>query len=221
MTAVAELARTRTTLIPRWFGHGDLTIVVDDERAYLRADQVEQLAGIPPWSTGETLLGDAFPLEMDGRPFYELDEAIARCETAQTTTAGEFLAWLGDTLADLLEDEVLDVAQPVPAFIGSHPVAAAARLLSDDPEVRIGRQGLFAHMHALGWTERHDDHWVMTNLPRRRGWLTTRNVALGPHRGIYPQIHVTPAGLAELGRTLHAVNPERDSTTTPHPTLFE
>lgn len=228
MTAVAEVTRK---LIPRWLGHGDLTIVVDGDHVYARADQVEQLAGIPPWSTGETLLGDTWPLELDGYPYYHLDDAIVRVESMHSSQAAEFLTWLRETLPVLLSDQVLDVAQRVPDFIGSHPVALAARLLSDDPAVRIGQQGLFAHMHELGWivraySENPDwPEWHIATPARRNGWLAVRNVTIPAanraRRRTYPQIYVTPAGLTELARTLHALNPDRDPQTPPHPQLFD
>lgn len=225
MIGVTELAQTRK-LIPRWIGHGDLTIVVDGVRVYVRADQVEQLAGIPPWSGGETLLGDTWALELDGQPYYELDDAIARCEAAHTDEAAAFLTWLRETLDELLTDEILDLAQRAPAFIGSYPIRIAARILSEDPAVSIGQHGLFAHLERLGWTERAgSSDWTMTALARRNGWLTIRDVTIPAanraHRRTYPQLHVTPAGLTELAVTLHALNPDREPERPPHPQLFD
>lgn len=223
MKAVAELAPTHK-LIPRWHGHGDLTIVLIDTRVFVRADQVEHLAGIPPCSGGETLLGDTWPLELDGFPYYDLDEAIARCEAADTAAAAEFLGWLNTTIAELLDDEVLDLAQRAPGFIGSHPVRVAAQLLNADPAISIGQNSLFAHMHAQGWIDRTTGDWTMTSLARRNGWLTTREVRIPAanreHRRTYPQIYVTPAGLAELRATLYALNPAPVAQP-PQPALFD
>ncbi|MBW9095166.1 phage antirepressor KilAC domain-containing protein [Microbacterium jejuense] len=223
MTAVVELAQTRK-LIPRWIGHGDLTIVVDGA-VYARADQVEQLAGIRPWSGGETLLGDTWAREIDGQAYYDLDDAIARCEAAGTAQATEFLDWLRTTIEQLLTDEVLDLAHRAPAFIGSYPVALAARILSDDPAITIGQHGLFAHLEHIGWIERAGTDWAMTNLARRNGWLTVRDVTIPAanraHRRTYPQLHVTPDGLHHLARTLHALHPDRAPERPPHPQLFD
>ena len=69
---------TAVKLIPRWPGHGDLTIVVDGDRTYLRADDVERLAQVPAWSEGETILGEEWPEELDGVPFYTLEAATAK-----------------------------------------------------------------------------------------------------------------------------------------------
>ncbi|WP_223215058.1 phage antirepressor KilAC domain-containing protein [Microbacterium trichothecenolyticum] len=221
---MAELAQTRK-LIPRWIGHGDLTIVVEGARVYGRADQVEQLAGIAPWSGGETLLGDTWAREIDGHVFYELDDAIARCEAAGTSRAGEFLTWIRETLEQLLTDEVLDLAQRSPAFIGSYPIRIAAARLSEDPAVHIGQQGLFAHLERIGWIERAGTDWTMTATSRRNGWLTIREVTIPAanrtHRRTYPQLHVTPTGLTELAATLHALHPEQGPERPPHPQLFD
>jgi hypothetical protein len=220
---MVELAQTRK-LIPRWIGNGDLTIVVDSA-VYARADQVEQLAGIRPWSGGETLLGDTWAREIDGHAYYDLDDAIARCEAADTAQAAAFLTWLRTTIGELLTDEVLDLAQRSPAFIGSYPIRVAARLLSEDPSITIGQQGLFAHLEQIGWTERDGPDWAMTILARRNGWLAVRDVTIPAanraHRRTYPQLHVTPAGLHELARTLHALHPDREPERPPHPQLFD
>lgn len=224
MNAVVELTRN-VTLIHRWHGHGDLTIVTRGGRVYLRADQVEQLAGIPPWAGGESLLGDTFPLELEGNPYYDVDEAIARCETADTSTAAAFLTWLNDSLEQLLTDEVLDLAQGIPGFIGSYPVRVAARILDQDPAISIGQNSLFTLMHLHGWIERdqHDD-WTITLTARRNGWLTIRDVTIPAqtktHRRAYPQIYITPAGLTELATILHGLHqPIPDAP--PPPTLFD
>lgn len=229
MTTVVELAHHRM-LIPRWPGHGDLTIVIRDEHVYLRADQVERLAGIPPWAHGETLLGDTWPLELDGRPYYQLEDAVARCEAEATDAAAAFLAWLDEQLEQLLTDEVLDDAQRIPSVIGSHPVRVAARILDADPAVSIGQISLFAHLAVEGWIDRdpqvapQDQDWRITPLARRHGWLTIRNVLIPAanreRRRTYEQIYVTPAGLAELRRTLHALH-QTPPPEAPQPPLFD
>lgn len=220
MTAVVELAPTHK-LLPRWSGHGDLHIVIETDRVFVRSDQAEQLAGIPPWGRGETLLDDHW-FEHNGNQYYPLEDAIARCETEETALAASFLAWLNETLEQLLNEDVLDMAQGVPSFIGSYPVDRAASILDRDPAISIGRTSLFAHMHLEGWLTRRDD-WEISTVARRNGWLTTRNVTVpAPTRSgrrAYPQIYVTPAGLTELRRTLHALNssPPPDDD---HPSLF-
>lgn len=225
MTVMVELAPTHT-LIHRWVGHGDLTIHLLGRDVFLRADQVETLASIPPWSTGETLLGTSWPIEVAGRPFYAIDEAIARCEAAANSQADEFLTWLRNTLPDLLADDNIDNAERVPSFIGSHPVNVAARILSEHPDVSIGRQSLFTHMHALGWIDRRTGDWAMTPAARRNGFLTTRKVRVptaipGATRRTYEQLHITPTGLTALAATLTPDAPAPAPAEAPTITLFD
>lgn len=223
MSLVAELART-ATLIPQWHGHGPLRIEIRDDVVYLRADQVEQLAGIRPWSTGETLIDDHWPT-FGGHPFYELDVAIARCEAADTALAAEFLTWLTDQLRELLTDDTLVDAQQPHTFLDSYSVRRAATILDGDPAVSIGQNTLFAHMHSLGWIERSTGDWTITPSARRNGWLTIRDVvipaATKQRTRPYPQVYVTPAGLAELRRTLHALHDRLLPDDSPHPALFD
>lgn len=218
------LERTGTrTLIPQWFGHGPLTIKVAADAVYLRADQVEQLAGIPPWAHGEQLL-DADWHMFDGHPYYELNHAIARCESEATDQAAEFLCWLDAQLAELLVDEVLDNAQKVPGFIGSHSVGKAAEILDRDPQISIGRGRLFRHLEVLGWVVRDSNGTLHpTDRARRSGWVTIRNVPLELGRRqsrTYPQIYITPDGLTELRRSLHALN-QTPAEPAPQPALFD
>lgn len=220
---MAELAR-HATLIPHWPGHGDLRIEIRDDVVYLRADQVEHLAGITPWSTGETLIEAHWPATFDGQPYYELDVVTARCEAAGTTLATEFHTWLTGQLLELLTDDTLDRAHRTVGFIESHTVRRAATILDADPAVSIGQTTLFAHMHGLGWIERRTGDWTITTSARRNGWLTTRDVlipaATKSRQRPYTQIYVTPDGLAELRRTLHALN-EPAPTPSAHPPLFD
>lgn len=209
MSAVVELAQPRK-LLPRWSGHGDLTIVIDGAYTYLRADQVEQLAGIPPWGEGETVLPDEWPLDVAGIPFYSMDDAVRKCEQHGTALALEFVTWLREFLAGV-DDEALELAHRVVPFVEAFTVSNAAAILDADPAISMGRARLFAHLEQLGWIERsspaHD--WVITRRPHDRDWLVLRPVRVpAPTRSgwrDYPQVHVTAAGIAELRRTLYAV----------------
>lgn len=220
MTAVAELARTRTKLIHRMPGRGDLWIFVDGGAMLVRTDQLEALAGIPPWSGDEVLFAEDAWTTVDGHVCTPLEHAIARCESAASSTAAEFLAWLGGVLGEV-DDDVLDKAQSLPGFIGSHPVQNAARQLSEDPALTIGRDGLFAFMHAQGWLSRGGDTWEVTHLARRNGWLTVRQVPIGRGRRTYPQTYVTPEGLALLRELLAESRRRHAPPDRPAPTLFD
>ena len=221
MSLMVDLARARTKLIHRMPGEGDLWVYVDAGGLFLRADQVEALAGIPPWSGGELLVDVDEWTILDGHACYPVETAIARCEAAGGARAGGFLAWLRDTLATL-DDETVDQAQILPGFIGSHPVDKAARLLSEDPEISVGPRGLFEFMHDRGWLSRGPKDWEITHVARRNGWLTVRNVPVpGRGRRPYPQTYVTPVGLTELGRMLTVGRRSRPPDPVRHPTLFD
>lgn len=207
---MVELAQPRK-LLPRWPGHGDLTIVIDGAYTYLRADQVEQLAGIPAWGDGETVLPDEWPLDVAGTPFYAIDDAVQKCERHGTALAAEFVSWLREFLSTV-DDDALEQAHKVVHFTDAYSMTRAARILDADPTITMGRDRLFAYLEQLGWIERsspaHD--WIITRRPHDRDWLTLRAVRVpaGNKTGWrdYLQVHVTPAGIAELRRTLHALN---------------
>ncbi|WP_221585584.1 phage antirepressor KilAC domain-containing protein [Microbacterium sp. G2-8] len=190
-------------IIARWISHGDLSIVVDGDYVYLRADQLEQLADVPAWSSGETIVGDEWPADLDGVPFYTLDAAVAKVnEHAGRETPRQFLAWLNVELPNLLEPRVVEAARGDVSFVGAYPVASAARHLDRHPEISMGRDRLFAYLEHHGWIERIDDAWAPTTMSRSRGWVTVRRI---PHpdpsrrgRALYGQIYITPSGLEQL-----------------------
>lgn len=221
-----ELQKPRP-LIHRWNGH-DIHVLVDHPYVYLRAADVEAAAGIPPWSTGETLLLDDDTLtELNDGEYYPLDRARARALEVNTDQAAAFLAWLDEHEALFLEPSILERAhKPVP-FTDAYEVRRAATLLSDDPTISIGRDRLFELMASLGWIRRGVAgtlDWRITALAHTNDWLTLRDVIV-PAAGrtgkrTYRQVHVTPAGLNELRRTLHALG-RSTPTTPPQPTLFD
>ncbi|WP_156759528.1 hypothetical protein [Microbacterium karelineae] len=198
-------------LVARWPFHGDLHIVVDGAYVYLRADDVERLAGIPAWGEGETVIGDEWPDELDGTPFYRLEQAIAKVRRhADSDTAAEFVAWLDESLPDLLDPRTVAAARPPESFTRGITVRHAAQRLTAEG-LRVGRTGLFAHMQRLGWAERAGDQWSLTGLARDRGWATVRRIrhpAPGKGRhGAYDQIYILPAGLEQLRADLTPADP--------------
>jgi len=230
---MVELQQPRT-LIARVDGT-DLRILVDHPFVYLRREDVERLAAIPPWATGEQLLlDDDQVLEISGTEYYPLEWALSRAieDTLDAHKATRFLDWIRDELPAYTSDQVLEQAHRVPHFVTAHTVAAAARTLSADPTISIGRDGLFEYMATLGWIHRATPNrtgnpagdWTISRTAHDRDWLTLRPITIGPatrhgQRG-YMQIHVTDAGLAELHRLLAGI-----STPAPpppaHPTLFD
>lgn len=214
--------RNVVKIIARWPHRGDLYIAIERDTVYYRADQFEHLAGLPAWSTGDTLIDEQWPLIIDGHEYYRDSVAIARAEAADTDTAAAFLAWLQTEIPELLADDTIALAAGLRGFLDAHTVTAAARILDRDPAISIGRDTLFAHMQIEGWVVRDEDNrWAPTALARKQGWLTIRRVAIAPGH-TYPQVYVTPSGLLELRRTLHALH---DSSAPPppssHPPLFE
>jgi hypothetical protein len=224
VSAVLERTETYRTLIPRWTGHGDLTIKVNSrDTVYLRADQVEALAALTAWSTGEQLFDADWHL-IEEQPYYTLDMAIARCELDGADAAAAFLSWLDEQLQTLLVDDVVDQGARVPSFIGSHPVAKAAEILDRDPQISIGQKRLFRHLEHLAWIQRGTaaEPWQPTQYALRNGWVTIRNVPLevGRTTSMYPQVYVTPTGMTELRVALRALNAPTEPPTD-HPTLFD
>lgn len=217
---MTDLAPSAWRVVPYMHGHGPLMVIIDPPRIFLRADQVERLSGITSW--GETLFDSGWQV-IDDVEYYELETAVARCEAADTPQAAEFVVWLRGQIDLLLDDEAIDQAHQLPSFIGSYQVHSAARMLSEEPGIRMTRQTLFAHMHALGWLDRVDDVWTITSLARRNGWLTVREVSIpapGKARArAYPQTYITPAGLAELRTTLQPA-PAPPTTPGTTPALF-
>lgn len=217
---MVELAQPRK-LLPRWPGHGDLALIIDaTNTVYLRAEHVEALAGVPRWETDSALIAADWPVDVVGVPHYVAAAAIAKCEQHGTALALEFISWLR-TFLDQVDDVVLEQAHAVVPFVDAYPVARAAELLDRDPAISIGRDRLFRHLEQLGWIERntpaHD--WVITHHAHQRDLLTYRNVRVpAPTRAgyrLYPQVHVTAAGLDELRSTLHGLG--RGDPTPEHP----
>ncbi len=229
MTMV-ELQQPRT-LIHRLHGQ-DLRVLVDTPYVYLSRDDVEAIAGVPPWGTGDTLLtaADEHSIEISGVTFIPLDVATDRVRTdaIDQDRAAAFLAWLDEHAPTFTDPAVLELAHQPASFATAYTVAAAAKTIADELGIDLGRDRLFDHMDALGWIERNEPGgpWVITVLPYNRDWLTLRAVSIGPRRTgktlrSYPQIHVTPAGLEELTETFRALRPAPKLRALPTPTLFD
>lgn len=228
MTMVA-LQQPRT-LIHRVDGR-DLRVLVDTPYVYLSRDDVEAIASVPPWSTGDTLIpaADEHSIEISGVTFIPIDAAVDRVHADSTdpAAAGKFLFWLDEHRPTFTDASVLELAhQPAP-FTTAHTVAAAAALIAAELGISLGRDRLFDHMDSIGWIERNDSTspWIITALPHNNDWLTFRAVLVGPRRSgkarPYPQIHVTPAGLAQLTESFRNLRPAPQLRALPTPTLFD
>jgi len=204
---MAELVQP-VTLVARWPHHGDLRVVVDGAYTYLRAADVEQLASIPAWGEGETIIGDEWPDELNGEPYYLLDKALTKLRRhLDEETAAEFVTWLDEALPDLIAPETVAAARKPTSFTRGVTVRHAARQLAG-AGIQLGRTGLFHAMHELGWTRRDGDSWALTSLPLDREWAAVRQIrhpAPGKGRAAsYDQIYILPAGLDELVTQLAA-----------------
>lgn len=220
MSAVLELAQPRK-LLPRWHTHGDQLIVIDGAYTYLRASDVEHLAGIPAWGEGDTVLGDEWPLDVDGIHFYLLEDALRRCEQHGTAGARAYVAWLLEFLASV-DAAALENAHKIVPFTEALTVAQAARQLQRDHGIAINRTQLFAALDELDWIGRNspDHDWVIGPEAHTRDLLTLREVNIpaatreGQRR--YLQVHVTRRGLVELATAL--APPPDAPAPAPHPT---
>lgn len=209
---MADLAQP-IKIIARWPMRGDLRIVVDGDYTYLRASDVETLAGIPAWGDGEALIGDDSAVDFLGEAHYLVDVAVAKVRRhADEARAAEFVTWLDEALPDLLDPQTVDDARVRTGFGAGLTVRNAARRLTD-AGVRIGRTGLFTTLQSLGWTRREGDSWALTSLPLDLGWAATRRIR-DPRPGAdrhatYEQIYILPAGLDRLVELLHAPDTSR------------
>lgn len=126
--------------------------------------------------------------------------------------------------ADAVEDRErvqaeLTVAQPkadswdiLASGEGDLSVADAAKILSRDPAIRVGRDRLFEQMAGDGWVyrQRSDDRWRayqtqvntgrLSELPQTYTHPKTKETSIGS-----PQVRVTVKGLHELHRRLGGV----------------
>jgi anti-repressor protein len=97
---------------------------------------------------------------------------------------------------------------------GDHAVADAAKILSRDPAITIGRDRLFAYMADLGWVhrqradnrwrayQRHVDNGRLSELPQPYENPKTGETTLGA-----PQVRVKVKGLHDLHKKLGGTAP--------------
>lgn len=204
---------TDEALLPlRWPMHGTLRLVVAGWRSQDTAD---------PWVVADDVLE---LLELDGetlhplpevgtwrdstgelRPCWRLAEALRIVQDHPTHQTAAFLAWLHDSLPLVMSAEAIDAAVPAAAFVDAWDFATAAHHLSRSG-IPTTRQGLILHLQDARLIARdRDQRWAPTPLAQRRGWLTTRMRKLPSGLGLYPQVHITHAGLAEIRRQLSAI----------------
>jgi prophage antirepressor-like protein len=92
---------------------------------------------------------------------------------------------------------------------GDYAVADAAKILSRNPLVKVGRDRLFTHLARFGWTYRRelDGRWTVYQRAVDTGWVTElASSHYHPRTGELvldaPQVRITAKGLAELQKRL-------------------
>ena len=95
---------------------------------------------------------------------------------------------------------------------GDFSVSEAAKMLSRDPRIEIGRDRLFRFMHELGWIYRttgHRSHWearqdraIRTGRLAHKAGSSFVNEHTGRREQANPTVRVTLKGLHELQRAL-------------------
>ncbi|MDJ1113210.1 phage antirepressor KilAC domain-containing protein [Microbacterium dauci] len=229
MTMV-ELQQPRT-LIHRVDGR-DLRVLVDRPYIYFARDDVETIATVPPWGTGDTLLteADEHTIEISGVAYVPIDVALNRVrdDAKDRVKAHAFIAWVEEQRPTFTNPDILELAHQPASFASAYTVAGAAKALADELGIKLGRDRLFELMDSLGWIERNSEtsNWMVTALPHNKDWLALRAITIGPRRTHaagqqYLQIHVTQAGLVELARILRLQQPQPAPTPEPTPTLFD
>lgn len=94
-------------------------------------------------------------------------------------------------------------AEPAPAE--HYSVAATAKILDRDPAITIGRDALFDLLHKWGWIEKRADVWTPNREVVFLGYLTTVDNRVPNTSTLYPQVCITPVGIAALHQRLGGV----------------
>ncbi len=126
-----------------------------------------------------------------------------------------------DGRVNALTERVAELEPPAAAWEnlaeigGDYEVADAAKILSRDPGVRIGRDRLFAYMNSLDWIFRgRHNCWKAYQEQVDNGRLKHRpsgryfHHPTGKYRDGDPTIVVTHKGIAELRKLLAAESPQ-------------
>lgn len=196
-------------------GRTQSSTVVDESGMYeviLRSDRPEAV-DFRRWVTREVLP------QIRKRGGYLTPEAVE-----QTLTDPDFIIRLATDLkeerarrAEVEErNRVIEPAarswETMAAAGGDYSVAEAAKVLSRDPDIRIGRNRLFAFMHQLGWlfrTRGHRAHWEASqHKALDTGRLVHKisrpflNERTGEMETPPPTVRITHKGLHELHKHL-------------------
>lgn len=214
---------TAGALLPlRWPHHGDLRIIVDDRggkpgrtpEIHVAADDLHALAEIPDDQDPHPTISPRILWARHGADpirCYSLTQALAVIEHTATHATGELLAWMREQIPLVIRDEVLAAATPLESFLDAYTVQQAAIILDGDPQITTGRTRLFTVLEGFGWIARdRAGHWQPLAAPLQHQLLTVRDITIrsGTRAAeAYRQLYITPTGLSELRRLMHALNP--------------
>ena len=203
-------------MILRWPHHGNLSILVTVDAAdvLVAADELHALAEFDDEYSHPTITTRllTYSRQHDPAAFYTLADAMAVLDHNPTHVTGELLEWFRVQLPLATGDAAIDNAIGLTAFTDAWTVQQAALILDRDPQITIGRTRLFKHLERLEWIHRDIiGRWSPLPYATRHGLLTLRDITIRSgtrNAEDYQQLYVTQAGLAELRRTLHALNPD-------------
>lgn len=152
-----------------------------------------------------------------GQPVLDLSDPIAAIEAANARSQ-QAVEIAKSERAARIEAQAHAKALEAPALAWSHmadssgdyDVADAAKVLTRDPHIKIGRDRLFSFMAAEGWIFRNrgTSRWKAYQTQVDCGRLTEKlcspylHAPTGEMRVPDPTIRVTPKGLAELHKRL-------------------
>lgn len=194
------------------------TVIVSEPGMYevvIRSDKPEAVA-FRRWITGE-VLPSIRRTGQYGQPELDLSDPIAAIEAANARSQ-QAIEIAKSERAARIEAQAHARALEAPAAAWSHMadstgdygVDDAAKVLTRDPNIKIGRDRLFSFMAAEGWIFRNraTNRWKAYQTQVDCGRLTEKlgtpflHEPTGQMRVPDPTIRITPKGLAELHKRL-------------------
>lgn len=172
----------------------------------IRSDKPEA-AAFRRWITGTVLPSIRKTGGYQSAPALTDDEIVAQALAITTHRVKELESVVEELTPDATAWRNLADAD------GNFGVADAAKMLSQDPEITIGRDRLFSYMESLGWIKRRNHRrggWFAYQTQVDSGRLHERpatpflNRKTGDYELPAPTIRVTAKGVAELHRLLTA-----------------
>lgn len=191
-------------------GRAQNATVVSEAGMYevvIRSDKPEA-AAFRRWITGTVLPSIRKTGGYQSAPALTDDEIVAQALAITTHRVKELESVVEQLTPDATAWRHLADAD------GNFGVADAAKMLSQDPEITIGRDRLFSFMESLGWIKRRNHRrggWFAYQTQVDCGRLHERpatpflNRKTGEYELPAPTIRVTAKGVAELHRLLTSV----------------